>query len=99
MRLKNLITLTTASLLAFQASANPFRASVILAAKGGGIQGGGGDAFTETRILEIRDDLANWIKDGGAKGLKFASGLTYEDYLKGNQEKNVYGMQDALIPE
>jgi len=74
---------------------NPFRASAAKA--GGGVQGGGGDAKTELRIKEIRDDIFNWINQGGAKGLQFNHGLTLDDYLNGNETKGVYGMKDILI--
>src|SRR5690349_4136814 len=41
--------------------------------------GGGGDA-SEIRVDEIRSDILRWILEGGAKGLRFDSGVTLEDY-------------------
>jgi hypothetical protein len=48
----------------------------VLASKGGG----GGDA-SEARVNEIRSDILKWIKNGGAKGLRFPSPLTYDEYV------------------
>lgn len=77
---------------------NPFKRSARMAAEDGGLQGGGGDTATEGRIKAIRDNiLKDWILKGGAAGLQFKDGMTYEDYLYGNAEKGLYGMTDILV--
>ncbi len=81
-----------------QSQENPFRRSAALAAREGGVQGGGGDTKTELRIKAIRDDLMSWIVAGGSKGLAFKNRITLDDYLNGNQEKAVFGMIDILAP-
>lgn len=89
------ILLTSTSLWAQE---NPFKASSALYAKGGGVQGGGGDAATERRIKDIRDDILKWIKRGDAEKLKFNLYVTYQDYLEGNLSKKLFGMKDILEP-
>ena len=48
-------------------------------ARGGAMDGGGGD-ICENRIQEIRNDLRSWINAGGAKGLKLSKGVTHSIY-------------------
>lgn len=81
-----------------QDSENPFKRSAAIASKEGGVHGGGGDTKTERRIKDIRDDVSAWIEKGGAKALRFENSLTYDDYIFGNNDKNVYGMNDILVP-
>lgn len=40
---------------------------------------GGGD-LCEKRIIDIAEDIDKWIRAGGAKSLKFKSGLEYQNY-------------------
>jgi hypothetical protein len=51
----------------------------------GGDSGGGGDA-SEARVDEIREDILNWIDNGGAKGLKLPIELKYNDYVSKMRE-------------
>lgn len=45
----------------------------------GNSSGGGGDA-SEVRVDEIRSDILKWIKNEGAKGLKFPANLSIGEY-------------------
>jgi hypothetical protein len=45
-----------------------------------GRESGGGDVACEDRIKVIRDDITQWIKDGGPNGLRLATGWTAETY-------------------
>ena len=44
-----------------------------------GHEGGGGDA-EELRVNDIRADILQWIKEGGAKNLAFPANINYEKY-------------------
>lgn len=63
-------------LTAYALFAMPF---FVHAREGG--QGSGGGDLCEDRIKVIRDDIKDWIKKGGARGLKLPVSLSYEDYV------------------
>ena len=48
-------------------------------ARTGGESGGGGDNL-EIRVNDIREDILQWIKKGGAKGLVLPKNLPYQKY-------------------
>lgn len=48
-------------------------------AHAGGVHGGGGN-IDELPVYEVRVDILKWISEGGAKGLKLPSGVSYEFY-------------------
>ncbi len=87
-----LVLFSSLSLFA-QKSINPF-----VKRSGGSESGGGGDLKTERRIKDIRDDILEWINQGGARDLRFSGKINYSDYLYGNAKKGVYGMLEALLP-
>lgn len=78
--------------------AQDFDASLFkrLAARVGGESGGGGDLKVERRIKDIRDDILDWINDGGVRKLSFNKDISYNDYIHGNVAKKVYSMLDVL---
>lgn len=91
--------LLVVSCLSSQAqSFNPklFKSFIAKKKSGGSESGGGGDIQTEKKIKSIRDDILHWIKQGGAKDLNFSKTITYEDYLNGNKNKQIYAMSDVL---
>lgn len=70
------------------------------AQRGGDKVGGGGDAKTEGRIKEIRNNILEWINADLAKGLDFkGTDIDYETYLNGNASKNILGMKSVLQPD
>ena len=59
--------------------------STSVVAKLGTETGGGGDA-SEARVNEIREDILNWIKEDGAKGLVLSDDLSYDEYISNMTE-------------
>jgi hypothetical protein len=53
--------------------------ALVAQAHEGGVSGGGGDA-SEARVNEIREDILNWISQGGAQSLTLPSRLNLEQY-------------------
>ena len=72
--MKNL-NLIFASFLAFTI----FSPQAFSAAKKGNEGSGGGD-ICENRIKNIRDDLSEWIRNGGPNNLKFSEGVNASQY-------------------
>jgi hypothetical protein len=63
--------------------------NMALAQGGSGHVGGGGEDL-ERRFYDVRDDIQNWIQNGGAQSLQFKAELTHKQY----QEK----MTEVLKP-
>jgi hypothetical protein len=59
-------------------------------AVGGGEYGGGGD-MCEARIQDISNDLALWLRKGGAQNLIFPSNVSLSDYVSKMQAALVKG--------
>jgi len=76
MKTKNFKTLT----LVLGFTALTFSNSLSAANMTGSDSGGGGDA-SEVRVNEIRSDILEWIKKGGAKALTLPSRISYDEYV------------------
>lgn len=75
------------ALFALFASLNAQAAAGILNKQAlGHDQGNGGDAC-EARFLEVRDDLASWMKLGGPKELILPGATSSEEYIQRMEEK------------
>lgn len=68
--------------------------SVSYAKATGGDSGGGGDA-SEARVDEIREDILNWIDNGGAKGLKLPATLNYNTYV--SEMRDILEAQKVVV--
>jgi len=76
MKTNNLKTLT----LVLGFSALTLSNSLFAANTTGSDSGGGGDA-SEVRVNEIRSDILEWIKKGGAAAFKLPSRISYDEYV------------------
>ncbi len=63
----------------------------LVSAKSIGTEGGGGGDASEIRVNEIRSDILEWIKSGGAIGLSLPNNISYEKYF--------FKMTDILQPK
>lgn len=48
----------------------------------GGFDHGNGGDMCENRIKSVRDELSQWLTNGGAAGLRFPSAVSHEDYRR-----------------